>query len=378
MNNQYENYFKDTESYLSELNQAFKSKGLPETPHILVADDDGYNQNNLAFWVVDNGKLQIGEAKIKSRGKRGRHLQTFGGSGVGIYSSGEDEYTISQNLAEPEDTRSDDYCKTPLNRFLAHSALNSIGITNDEKVILITGLPIAQYMKTDGINEKLIKSKTANMKTPVKLGPNKTPSAEIVYHGVLPEAISGIVDWIMDEDGSVVNDPNITRMALDIGGNTTDMAVIMPGNEVGKVATAKFGVSHMRDALKTLLEDKFEMALDSKVMDEALEDGVAHIFGEANDVSAERETAITKVLKDIFHSADTFRKEFPSIREMVGFGGGVALCQEVLTKKYPQLKTMANPDGANARGALKYTTYGLLGDIVVQLESETKTSSVAE
>jgi plasmid segregation protein ParM len=360
-----EGYFLNRSNYLNELNEAFSKAGLPSLDFIPVADDDGYNQNNIAFWAVEDGKLSIKEHRIVSRGKRGRHVSTVGGGSVDIYQSGDEEYTISENINEAEDTRTPDYAKTPLNRFLVHAALNSIGLTNGVDVSVITGLPVGQHTKKGGeVNKKLIRAKTKNILKPVTLGINKTPSANIVYHGVLPEAICGLVDWIMDDNGNVVRDANVMRMVMDIGGNTTDMAVILPGNKVAEVKTAPFGVSHMSDNLRTMMEDKLDIQLDSMLLDSALKTKKAVVFGEPHDVSAEWEKSVSSVLNDIFREADALRKKYPSIVEMVGFGGGMALCQDLVAEKYKHIRVVDRPDGANARGALKFSTFNLLDQMI--------------
>jgi plasmid segregation protein ParM len=359
------NYFTDNDTYLAELNEAFNKLGLPSVDFIPIADDDGYNQNNLAFWDVVDGKLCIKEHSIMSRGKRGRHVSSIGGGSVDIYQSGDEEYTISADINDPEDTRTADYSGSSLNRFLVHAALNSVGISDGKDVGIITGLPIGQHTRKGGeVNTKLIKNKTKNILKKVTLGIKRKPSANIVFHGVLPEAICGLVDWIMDDNGKIVRDADMVRMVMDIGGNTTDMAVILPGSKVAEIKTAPFGVSHMRDNLRTLLEDKLELTLDSMLLDNALKTKVAVVYGEEIDVSVEWDKAVTTVLNDIFHEADAVRKKYPSIGETVGFGGGMVLCQELVAEKYKNIAVIDRPDGANARGALKFATFTLLPEMI--------------
>lgn len=137
-----------------------KSVGL-RIPFALVATDDGYNQTNSAYWTVVDGQLAIAEDKIQSRGKRGRHITNMTGSETrGLFASGDDEYTISDNVYEPEDTRTDGYAKSPLNRFVVHAALHRIGFKSGDDVAVVTGLPLEQYRTgPDGINSSLISAK---------------------------------------------------------------------------------------------------------------------------------------------------------------------------------------------------------------------------
>lgn len=340
-----------------DMAQYIKEVGL-DLPCPLVAIDDGFDQTKLAYWAIENGVKTIKEDKIKSRGKRGRHAISMQMTGVGLFSSGDDVYTI-RDFMDYEDTRTDDFPKKPLNRFLVHAGLSKIGITNDQKVAVVTGLPLTTYMPAMGeINTRLIEQKRENILTPVTVGINKAPSAKIVYHGVYPEAIAGLADYLIDNNGKprAGLDFNVVRMVLDIGGRTTDMAIILPGNEIAKIETIDFGVSHMRDHLRMLIENKMELTLDSISLDEALKTKTAFLFGTQEDFTEEWNQSVSMVLRDIFESASELRKKYPSIREMICFGGGAALCEGLIKEKYKEVKMAENPDGANARGYLKLAT----------------------
>lgn len=339
------------------------------SPVPILGVDDGYNQINLAYWVLRDGVLTIAEDKIPSRAKRGRHIHGITSGAAGLYCTDNTEYTVRATLADAEDTRTDDYAKTVLNRVLVHAGLNHVGLTNGQGVAISTGLPIKMYYgNTDsGANDKLINAKTENMLSPVTLGIGKTPSAKIHFHGVYPEAIAGIVDYLMDNSGASIvgRDPNAIRMALDIGGNTTDMAIILPGLEIGAVETIRFGVSHMRDALKAILEDKFELSLDNMSVDTALNTQKLALFGgDVHDVSADWEKAIASVLNEIFSAAEQFRRKYPSLQEMICFGGGASLCESVIKSQFKNIIILDNPDGANARGFLKLASTGDLAQII--------------
>lgn len=353
------------QEYINQIGQA-----LPfPLPCPLIAIDDGYDQTNSAYWTLVNGVLTIMEDKIKSRGKRGRHVINLQMKGVGLFASGDDVYTIRDTM-DHEDTRTDDYPKKPLNRFLVHAALEKVGLGNNTPVAVVTGLPLKQYMPEMGsINKRLIDAKRENMLTPVTVGVDNKPSAKIVFHGVFPEAIAGLADYLIDNNGRMREGMSFdhVRMVLDIGGRTTDIAIILPGNDIGKIETINWGVSNMRDNLCKLIEDKLDLKLDSMVLDEALMDKKAHIFGEETDFAEEWNTAVSVVLKEIFAAAANIRKEFPSIREMICFGGGAALCEEKIRNEYPSVKMVENPDGANARGYLKFATMDNLEDLAQTL-----------
>lgn len=352
--------------------EASKKLGFPVR---VIANDDGYNQNNLAWLEWQDGVFVIKEDKIRSRGKRGKHSSTLSFDSVGLFSTGDEFYTIGDNLPDSEDTRSDEFSSSPLNRFLVHCALKKAGVVSGEQVAVVTGLPLKQYGNVSGPNMRLINAKRKNMLTPVTVGTNQSPSAEIIYHGCYSEAIGGLYDYLLEikSDGTADYregiEPEAIRMVLDIGGNTTDMAIIHPDNTVPYMDTIKYGVSHIRDKLKLLIENEEDAPMDNLVIDEALMERKAFVFGEMKDYSALWSSAVTSVLNDIFREVDVFKKQSPGLREIIVFGGGSALCEDVIREKYPMVKMVQNPDGANARGFLLAAMFFNNGDIIDQLKS---------
>lgn len=354
-------YFKATPiaEYLKKLNREFFDGDLL-CPVISV--DDGYAQNNSAFLVIegsgDKAKFKIVEDKIPSLARRGRQTTSIVGSAVNLYGVVEtnEEYTVSEWVQSPEDTRTPDYSTTSLNLSLVHHMLNRMGLAG-EKIALLTGLPLEQYMDgEDGTNSVLLEKKRKNLLREVYVGPRKEPSAKVVFAGIYPEAVAGIVDYMIDEYGEIkagVN-PDIVRLGLDIGGNTTDMAIVLPGNQLGAKKTLEYGVKHVKDRLRQLLMKRFECEPDDSMLETALKTKTVSWFGDdPEDVTAEVEDAIGCVMQPILAEVDLFKRRFPSLKEIVGFGGGVALMESLIRERYPNIIVLENADGANARGFLK-------------------------
>lgn len=332
-----------------------------DLPVPLIGVDDGYDQIKTAYWALENGQLAIHVEKIKSRARRGVHAHAVGGQGMGVFTTGGEKYTVRDTMNSHEDTRSDDYPKSMLNRVLLHAGLRNLGLGGGQGVAVVTGLPPKAFysdVSATGVNEKLVEDKTENMMVPVRYGIDQNPGAEILFHGTFPEAIAGMIDYLIDDQGRPREGVNQdqTLMGLDIGGNTTDLVVMAPGNEVLQKETIRFGVSHMRDRLRGLLESKHDLPLDDLLLDQAIATRKMHPFGETKEVDEEWEKAVNDVLVDIFSETERFRKRYPSLSGMVCFGGGAALCSEVIKARYPSVKMMPNPDGANARGFLKMAT----------------------
>lgn len=354
-------YFKTTPiaEYIAKLNKEFFEGDLL-CP--VVSVDDGYAQNNAAVLVIegtgDSAVLKIIEDKIPSLARRGRHTSAVIGGAVNLYGVVEsnEEYTVSEWVQSPEDTRTPDYSTTTLNLSLIHHMLNRLGLAG-ENVALLTGLPLEQYMDgEEGTNTILLEKKKKNLLRDVYVGPRKEPSAKVVFAGIYPEAVAGIVDYMIDEYGDMkpgVN-PDVVRLGLDIGGNTTDMAIVLPGNQLGAKKTLEYGVTHVKDRLRQLLMKRFECEPDDTLLEEALmTKRVSWFGGDPEDVTAEVGDAIGCVMQPILAEVDLFKRRFPSLKEIIGFGGGVALMENLIRDRYPNIIVLDNADGANARGFLK-------------------------
>lgn len=329
----------------------------------LVACDDGYAQINFAtFYINAEGTLDIWEGKIPSIGQRGRQMTSLGGGSADLYTvhAGDeigDVYTISKYVPVPEDTRSDDYGTSALNLCLNHAALNALGL-DKQHVALATTLPVAQYMDSDdGINRRLVDAKIENLKKIVTKGRADEPNNIVDYAAVFPEAVCGLIDYMCDAAGMMREDldPEEVRLGIDIGGNTTDLVIVLPGFRIGAKASLHAGVNHVKDRLRQLLITRFGEEPDATILEKAVRTRSVSWWGEdPEDVSAEYEEAVKEVLLPIKQAITDFRKQFPSLSEMVGFGGGVALMEEQLRAGgLKKLIVMPNADGANARGALK-------------------------
>ncbi|WP_370059895.1 plasmid segregation protein ParM domain-containing protein [Neptunomonas phycophila] len=361
------NYFKNIvmEQYLMQIGQVFDTEfAMP-----VVAIDDGYAQCNWAFFDVEekNGVLELEmiEGNIPSLGRRGRHTSGMAGGAVNLYgcpATGE-EYTISPWVPSPEDTRSKDYPTTDLNRFLVHAVLDHLGLAG-QNVIVVTGLPLQQFMDGENnTNTVLLNKKRENLMKSCHIGTARKPAAKVAYTVTYPEAVSGMVDYLIDDYGNMNPSlkPDVIRLGLDIGGNTTDLAIVLPGNQIGAFKTLELGVKHIKDKLRQLLIQRFDYEPDPQMLEEALLKKEVSWFGsDPEDVSPEVADAISFVMTPILSEIDSFKKDFPSLREIVGFGGGVALMHSSIRERYPNIIIIENADGANARGFLKY---GLIYDL---------------
>jgi plasmid segregation protein ParM len=355
------NFFRETSvtDYLATMND-LHFDGKLTVP--IIAIDNGFAQYNAAMLVLsnENGSVvpEIKEIVMPAIAARGQQLNSTMGGTTGLYGTvdTDEQYSVNPYVLNPVDTRNEEYPTSSLNLCLTHSILNLFGLEGQDCAIA-TGLPLEEFMDgEEGLNNVLIDKIVKNLKRKVYIRKKGNMSANVAFVGVYPEAIAGMVDYMVDEFGHPKSDidPSLTRMAIDIGGNTTDLAIILPGAVIGAKLTLKLGVKHVKDKLRQLLIKRFDHDPDDSILSDALIKGTVSWFGgEDEDVSLEVEAAVSSVMNPIMAQIDSFRKNFPSMREIVGFGGGVALMESVIRERYPNITIMDNPDGANARGILK-------------------------
>lgn len=329
-------------------------------------------EKKKCFVGVDDGHYAIKIVKedgssfsVLSRASQGRHVISIGDTeDGGLYVTEEGKtYTVNDHLAKPEDTRFSDYPKSELNRVLIHHALIKAGLQGVD-VNIVTGLPFTYFYLIDGQpNNVLINAKMANLKKSVSS--NLGSVANIVKSNVTTEAIAAYIDLLMDMSGNETaeyEDIISSKVGvIDIGGKTTDCAVIMPGGnsvDIERSGSADIGVLMLNSSVASKLTAHFDIEnLTPKMVDNAISTGFIKIAGEKLDcssiISAEKEKLTDNIMT---HVRSTIRKG-DDLDFIIFVGGGAIVLKDQLANKYKQGRFPENPEFANARGMLKIAKY---------------------
>ncbi|ATS86813.1 MULTISPECIES: ParM/StbA family protein [Xanthomonas] len=329
-----------------------------------VGVDDGHYAIKV---VTESGKT----FSVPSRARSGKHLlswQENDGDG-GFYTTQEGRtYTVNKHLTNYEDTRFKEYPKSPLNRVLVHHALREAGFGGKE-VIIATGLPVSYYYLANGSrDDALINAKVDNLKRGVTCGLH--PMAKIKKNVVATEAIAAYFDQLMDLDGNTT--PEYDQLAeatvgvIDIGGKTTDCAVIFPGGEqvdADRSGSGDYGVLLLNDTVESRLRVLFDLDLvPPRLIEQAITHGIVKIAGEEHDVrdmiKAEKESLAERIMS-------TVRTKIGGGKDLdfvLFVGGGALVMREQLAKHYPHSRFPDSPVYANARGMLKIAKYVFGGE----------------
>jgi plasmid segregation protein ParM len=333
------------------------SKGSVDWDAIIpVGVDDGHARIKL---VLPDGQTFV----TASRGKQGRHLLSMdGGASVGLYSTDDGrEYTVDQHLSDFEDTRTEEYPHSTLNRVLVHHGLHLAGLAGKE-VAIATGLPVAYFYLPDGSKKAdLIDAKRLSLSRTVFRGEE---AVTVRRNVVTTEAIAAYIDQMVDMEG---NDTPLsdelsqqTVGVIDIGGRTTDCAVVLPGSsiEVKRSGSFDIGVLALNDIVSAHLRNKFRLShLMAKAVEAAITTGQFKYFGKAEDVSAIVSGEKERLAQEILTAVRAKIGSGGDLDRVLIVGGGSIVLREQLMEAFPHCLIPEQPEFANARGMLKALRY---------------------
>lgn len=332
------------------------------------------NETNNDFFVgVDDGHyaikivLETGETfSIPSRATSGKQLiaiQQAGDEGVFYDTEEGHTFTVNAHLPKFEDTRFMDYPKSELNRVLVHDALRRAGL-GGRNVRICTGLPVSYYYLANGEkNQTLIDAKVANLTKRVSYG--DTPLANIVENFVTTEAVASFLDQLMDLDGN--QSPEYEAMTdlpigvIDVGGKTTDCAVVLPGMnvDINRSGSNDVGVLQLVEAVSTRLRAK--LGLDSPMaittIEKALQTGTIRLYGKEQSVAEIVNEEKERLAEQIMNAVRTKVGSGADLDHVLFVGGGAVVLHEQLKRHYPHAKVPKDPVFANARGMLKFAKH---------------------
>lgn len=322
---------------------------------LFVGVDDGHYSIKL---IGDNGEM----ITIPSRALQGRHIIQMGEDDGSFYSTEGTSYTVNEHLQNAEDTRFNDYPRSNLNRVLVHHALRLAGYGGKD-VSIATGLPVSYYYLNSGEkNEVLINSKVLSLSKAVE---SAKPTAKIVSNIVTTEAIAAYFDQLMDMDGNPSADHEELADAMvgviDVGGKTTDCAVVHPGGvavDSARSGSNDNGVLKLNSAVESKLRTEFDLDnVIPRMIESAIRHGKVKISGEEKDVSAMVNEEKQKLADAIMAGVRTKIGSGKDLDFILFVGGGAIVLRDQLAAHFPHARFPERPEFANARGMYKIAKF---------------------
>ena len=324
----------------------------PSNP-VFVGVDDGHHTIKIA---TENGRL----FRIPSRVTQGRKLIVIDQESPNSFFQTDDglDYTVSENLETYIDTKTPDYPTSNANRVLVHAALRRAGFGGQE-IHIATGLPVSYYYIGDMVNSRLINAKRNSlMKTVTSSG---KPLAKILSNRVTTEAIAAYFDQLMDLNGRCSEDFQVLTQAaagvIDIGGRTTDCAVIFPGGQevdVSRSGSSNVGMLQLEERVRNFLHMQCDLDTVSPILvSQAIEAGKVVVANEEFDLRAQIHDYKRNLWAEICNAILSRIGNARDLTRLYIVGGGSLVLKDFILERFPHATFPENPAFANARGMLK-------------------------
>lgn len=326
-----------------------------EAKLIIVAADDGFAMTDVV--ILQDGKV-IKQIAIPSRARPGLHNVTAIAGGkqddvVSAYETQGASFTVG-DFSDSESARFDEYPFSDMNRVIVHHALRVAGL-GGQKVKLATGLPLSKFYNGGLPNEQVIGRKNASIRIPVRPA-DDSETADIVHHETFPEGLAAWVDYAVNEDGTLRPGVDVeTACIIDIGGRTTDIAVVLPGRRIdhARSGSADIGVLDVIQAIGVALEKTYSAPFPLGAIDAALRTKKIKVWGKDVDISDVFDAAVKTVLDRILREINRRLGAAFDVEKMIIVGGGAHVFGKAVTS-HPNVYIPQDPEFANARGFAKY------------------------
>ncbi|GAB2639717.1 plasmid segregation protein ParM domain-containing protein [Vibrio panuliri] len=264
------------------------------------------------------------------------------------YLVGSTSYTVHASAANPMPNQSLHYQVSEYNAVAVHNALIEAGL-GGVKVDLVVTLPTADFYGANG--DVLVEKKKENLKSKVSNLAGR-PTAIISNVSVYPEAVPIVAEVIFSPDGEYEEDfeEDSRFLVIDIGGTTTDMAVVTGSLDVENYKSVRHGVlGLMTEAEQNLMRAKGLSTIGDAYMQKAVKQG-----SDDQDTLDAIEAARVTLLQHIVSNTEQLAPEWRTFDRVIVAGGGSIVLKDKLHDYFGEkFETPSEPVGALAIGAYK-------------------------
>lgn len=324
-----------------------------------IGGDDGYDETKIVLHTGDGAKC----LKIPSQAKSGEQTNVLlkgGESRIFSYDTQDGRFSIG-NIREADPTSFDEYPLSAMNRVIVSHAIRHARIKEGDEVVIATGLPLKKFYLPNGRpNEKLIAAKEKNLLKNDVICTDGYKPPRIITHEVLSEGIAAWMDFVIEEDAKgklTFNDDLVNmRMAfIDIGGRTTDIAVIKGGElELDRSNTVEFGMLNVKNDIASAISAEFGVTPSSEQMRDLMQNSVLKIWGKEHNVDEIIQSKLKETSLRIQSATKLCLKDAADIDLVVFVGGSTNKMENYLDNWFRNQSIGDQPGYANARGMCKF------------------------
>lgn len=322
-----------------------------------IGTDDGFDETKIA---LPNGEC----IRIPSLAKSGISEMISvdeSESKVFIYETSDGSFTTGQIL-ESDSTSFDEYPVSAMNRVIVSHALRVAGLNASHKLTICSGLPLKRIYRASTLNRPLIASKTKNLLANDVSAKDGYQLPVVSKHRVLAEGLAAWFDHVIqrNEDGQLIrNVENYQKRTaiIDIGGRTTDIAVVQSGTlDYQRSSTIEVGMLSVKERIRESVYDEFDgIELTNEQVYTALHENRIKLWGQWENVSQIVSMAQDEVAKRIYAESMRKLKRAADIDDVIFVGGTVNKFEPLLENWFRNQSIANEPAFANARGMQKFT-----------------------
>lgn len=300
--------------------------------------------------------------------------------GVSMGGNGPDEiviqiedsiYAVGPKVADPIDTRFASYYTSDINAALAMAVLlRQFGDLSDASIDAVFGMPLNVFYNSRGeINSKLIEERAKAWRRPAAVQPGnkemRLPKNGSVFGNLngASEGVAVYLDYMMNEDGEFQHASEELVVVADVGGNTTDVALLENGNLLFNGTSNSFeaGALHLYERVATSARDLMGLmrppplhAVEKAIREEGGWLTIGNNKANIRDVvAAERRALVNEIVPRI---EKIVTKRVDELSTILFAGGAAKLLEEDLRHVQvgnAKVVVVEDPQFANARGYYK-------------------------
>ncbi|EIU1445491.1 ParM/StbA family protein [Pseudomonas aeruginosa] len=278
-------------------------------------------------------------------------------------------YAVGPKVNDPLDTRFNGYHVSELNLALVCASLVRSKLDLKNTVIdACFGLPLHRFYKTDGTpRADLIAQRIEAWRRPVEVVKGKKKFPKDGIFGDLSGAAEGVgayLDYRLDEEGNILNEPEGLTVVVDVGGSTTDIAIIEDGNVLfsGLSTSIESGALHLYQRVAELTQQHLDLRVAPSIV--KIEDCIrnhscnfksGNISENIRHIVAQERSAVAEEIALTVEQRLT--KRLDEVSRILYVGGGAELLgDELKDRKLGSARAIVpeDPQMANARGFYKF------------------------
>jgi plasmid segregation protein ParM len=235
---------------------------------------------------------------------------------------------------------------------LFYAAASSLVKVATEQVVVVTGLPVADYDDRNKARLKraLMGNHVADAGTPRVF--------DVVQVVVVPQAVGCLYGLVLDRDGRVTQNKDLQRgkvAVIDVGQFTTNYVTTDKLEYIDRLSTSQeIGVSRLLLDLQRDLRDDYGLNLEKlSLVDKAVRAGYIEVRGKQVDISAEIEHRVAQLGDAVMAQATSLWANGADLTAVVLTGGGAHLLAERVKSAYSHTRVTPESQFSNVQGYLR-------------------------